>query len=267
MKTLLLLIISSALSMVVGCKPISNPPSTTTTPQEEKPLMDDGEDKDKENTSSQRNFNGLQHLVVEQKTATASSAQFLIFFVNNGQRLNHTEFLETMSTDEGFAKRSMREFATIIRAENLDKCGFGFHASNEKEHFFLSIHGKPSTAACKTAIYPGQTYSAPHQYTNILNGNEHINNRKDSKHAIAFNSASMTSSNIRRLIIPKGPYVTIYDFAEKASSEEISDFFALVKAEVKRLFIDTSLPFTYEVHTGSDYAQAVPHFHLRIYQK
>lgn len=207
----------------------------------------------------------LKHIFVEQRASNKDMAYFLVFFIKNGQRLNHAEFLEAMSKNEPFAEEAMREFASVIRAEQVDSCGFILNAS-ELNPFFLMIQGKPGTMCKNSTIRPGQDYSTNNQYKNILSGNEHADNRKDSKHAIAFNSASMTGASVKRLIIPKGPYVTIYDFAQKASQEEISDFFGLVKSEVKRLFTGPKIRFAYEVHTGSDYAQAVPHFHLRAYE-
>ncbi len=208
----------------------------------------------------------LKHISVEQRASNKDMAYFLVYFIQNDQRLSHEEFLDAMSKNEPFAEEAMRELASVIRAQKIDSCGFVLGGA-ENTPFFLMIQGKPSPSCKDTSILPGQAYSPNHQFKNILSGNEHAGDRKDSTHAIAFNSASMTGGRKKRLVIPKGLYVTIYDFAEKASQEEISDFFSLVKSEVERLFTGPNISFSYEVHTGSDYFQTVPHFHLRLYEK
>lgn len=205
------------------------------------------------------------NVVIKDHVIDGKRVQFNVYFVRDGSELSHNEWLQAMSSsDKKFSLSVMRGFAKVISEESLDKCGFGLTAYPNSAPFSWHIEGEQNRN-CHQTIFAGQAYDADHRYKNIIHGTEHDDNRSNSTHSIAFNSSSMTTA-IKRLFIPRGPYVTIFDFAKNANADEINDFFGLVKSEVERLFINESKNFFYEVHTGSNHAQAVPHFHLRAYE-
>ena len=70
-------------------------------------------------------------------------------------------------------------------------------------------------------------------------------------------------SNIHILIIPKKPYVNIYDFNKNASVNEILDFWKLVNNLIEKQNIKEK-GFRIITNSGKDGNQDVSHFHLHI---
>lgn len=201
------------------------------------------------------------------QVAKDGRTSFEFFFKQDGKLLDHQSFLRAMANNESdFTLKTMRGFARLIEHFKLDKCGFLTTADPKDPAFHLVISGN-SKDSCAGSINPLMTYNKNNDYEKILHGNEHADNRVVWQYAVAFNSRSMAAGGkIKRLIIPKGPYVTIWNFAKDADADELRDFFRLVKEEVERLFLEPGRAFSYEVHSGSQYYQAVAHFHLRVYE-
>ena len=68
---------------------------------------------------------------------------------------------------------------------------------------------------------------------------------------------------IHILIIPKNPYVNMYDFNKNASSAEILGFWELVNDIIDHQGINNN-GFRIISNTGKDGNQDVPHFHLHL---
>ena len=84
----------------------------------------------------------------------------------------------------------------------------------------------------------------------------------ENEHAIAFNDIA-PQAPIHILIIPKGKYIKYDDFLNKASKEEIYEFFTLVNQLIK----DNNLEKTgYRLTTnaGKHGNQEVPHLHFHL---
>lgn len=81
-------------------------------------------------------------------------------------------------------------------------------------------------------------------------------------YALAFKDISPVAP-IHVLVIPKGPYVSISDFAKRASDVEIVGFYKAAAHVAEQLGV-TENGFRTIANTGSDGGQEVPHFHLHI---
>lgn len=187
------------------------------------------------------------------------------------------DFLHKMATDQKFCINVMRKIPQTARDNNLQKCGFVFESTKYSDLYdnspFQIFLRKPSFCAENPPIYPLQSYSGSPEngsfgkYITLANsalpmGGEYF---KTSDHAIRFKS---NSCNL--LIIPKGKYVSLYDFADKAPENELMDFWSLAYQTFKDYKAGTfALPcgrtaFRIAAHIGSNAGQTVPHFHLRL---
>jgi diadenosine tetraphosphate (Ap4A) HIT family hydrolase len=65
------------------------------------------------------------------------------------------------------------------------------------------------------------------------------------------------------LVIPKGAYISLDDFTEQASPEEVGRFFKTVGAIARKLGLDEE-GFRTIANTGANGGQEVPHFHVHL---
>ena len=84
----------------------------------------------------------------------------------------------------------------------------------------------------------------------------------ESEYAIAFNDIA-PQAPIHILIIPKGKYIKYDDFLNKASKEEIYDFFMLVNQLVKTNDLEDS-GYRLISNAGKNGNQEVPHLHFHL---
>lgn len=104
-----------------------------------------------------------------------------------------------------------------------------------------------------------ETYDPQNVFARILRGEIPNKTVLETAHTLAFHDISPQAPT-HILVIPKGPYVTLDDFAAKASVEEVLDFNqALAK-------ICATLPHGYRAisNAGAHGMQEVPHYHLHI---
>jgi len=71
------------------------------------------------------------------------------------------------------------------------------------------------------------------------------------------------AARVHVLVIPKGEYVSLDDFAEKAGGEEVAIFFKRVRGVAYQLGLEKSGYRVISNH-GADASQMVPHFHVHI---
>ena len=84
----------------------------------------------------------------------------------------------------------------------------------------------------------------------------------ENEHALAFNDIA-PQAPIHILIIPKGRYVKYDEFINKASKEEIYDFFMLINKVVKiNKLEDTG--YRLISNAGKNANQEVPHLHFHL---
>ena len=84
----------------------------------------------------------------------------------------------------------------------------------------------------------------------------------ENDHAIAFNDIS-PQAPIHILIIPKGKYIKYDDFLDKASKEEIYNFFILINQLVKNYNLE-NVGYRLITNAGKDSNQEVPHLHFHL---
>ena len=84
----------------------------------------------------------------------------------------------------------------------------------------------------------------------------------ESEYAIAFNDIA-PQAPIHILIVPKGKYIKYDDFINKASKEEITDFFMLINRLVE---INNLKDAGYRLisNAGKNANQEVPHLHFHL---
>ena len=99
-------------------------------------------------------------------------------------------------------------------------------------------------------------------FANIINKKVSTDIIMESEHAIAFNDIA-PQAPIHILIIPKGKYIKYDDFLNKASKEEIYDFFMLVNQLVKTNDLEDS-GYRLISNAGKNGNQEVPHLHFHL---
>ena len=84
----------------------------------------------------------------------------------------------------------------------------------------------------------------------------------ETNYAISFNDISH-KAKVHVLVIPKGPYIDIYDFNKNASKEEVVGFWNSVNETIEKLQIEKN-GFQLKAHRGETGGQEVFHFHVHI---
>ena len=84
----------------------------------------------------------------------------------------------------------------------------------------------------------------------------------ENEYAIAFNDIA-PQAPIHILIIPKGKYIKYDDFINKASKEEIHNFFMLINQLVKDYNLENS-GYRLITNAGKNANQEVPHLHFHL---
>ena len=105
------------------------------------------------------------------------------------------------------------------------------------------------------------TYDEQNIFAKILRGEIPIDTVFENDHALAFNDIE-PQAPVHVLVIPKGPYVSLDDFAANASTVEQAGFFAAI-AEVCRIK-DVSEGFRGIANAREHAVQAVSYTHLTL---
>ncbi len=105
-------------------------------------------------------------------------------------------------------------------------------------------------------------YDPENIFAKILRGDIPCDKVYEDDYVLAFNDiAPQAPTHI--LVIPKGAYVSIADFGDKASAEEIKALYAAVSKIADEQGLAVS-GFRTIANTGLNGGQEVPHFHLHI---
>lgn len=104
-------------------------------------------------------------------------------------------------------------------------------------------------------------YDDQNIFARILRGEIPNKTVFENDHALAFHDIE-PQAPVHVLIIPKGAYVSLDDFAAHASVDEQAGFFAAVAEVCKITGVDAG--FRAIANTRSHGVQDVPHFHLHI---
>ncbi len=106
-------------------------------------------------------------------------------------------------------------------------------------------------------------YDDSNVFAKILSGELPCNKILENDHALAFHDINPMAP-VHALVIPKGAYVSMDDFAAKASAAEIEGFFRTVGEVARLLGVDGS-GYRLVANTGEHGLQEVPHFHMHIF--
>jgi histidine triad (HIT) family protein len=105
-------------------------------------------------------------------------------------------------------------------------------------------------------------YDESNIFARILRGEVPCKRVYEDDHALAFHDINPLAP-VHVLVIPKGAYVSMADFAAKASAEEIAGFFRAVGATAEQLGLGAG--YRILANAGADANQEVPHFHVHIF--
>ena len=110
------------------------------------------------------------------------------------------------------------------------------------------------------------TYDDNNIFARILRGEIPNDTVLETEHTLAFRDIA-PQAPVHVLVIPKGAYVTLDDFAARASAEEVMDFMRAVARLSESLGVSPvngGQGFRAIANSGPDSLQEVPHFHLHL---
>lgn len=99
-------------------------------------------------------------------------------------------------------------------------------------------------------------------FAKILRGDIPAKKVYEDDYALAFHDIA-AKTPVHVLVIPKGKYVSIADFGENASPEELTGFYRAVSRVASDLGVVQN-GFRAIANTGLNGGQEVPHFHIHI---
>lgn len=109
------------------------------------------------------------------------------------------------------------------------------------------------------------SYDDNNIFAKIIRGEISCDKVYEDDHCLAFNDISPRAP-VHVLVIPKGAYVNLDDFNEKASDQEIA---ALIRAvgTVGRMVGVSESGYRFISNNGVDARQEVPHLHIHVLGK
>jgi len=105
-------------------------------------------------------------------------------------------------------------------------------------------------------------YDDNNVFAKILRGDIPAKKVYEDDYALAFHDIG-AKAPVHVLVIPKGKYVSIAEFGEKASDAEISGFYRAVSKVANDLDL-VKEGFRSIANTGVNGGQEVPHFHVHL---
>lgn len=105
-------------------------------------------------------------------------------------------------------------------------------------------------------------YDNENIFAKILRGEIPNNTVYEDENILAFNDIA-PKTPIHVLVIPKGEYIDMDDFAANADAAEIGNFFAKVGEIARDLGVHES-GYRMLTNNGENAGQIVPHFHIHI---
>jgi len=106
-------------------------------------------------------------------------------------------------------------------------------------------------------------YDPNNIFARILRGEIPCKKVYEDEHALAFHDIN-PQAKIHVLVIPKGAYVSMADFAIKASDKEIAAFFRAVGKTAEKLGVVEN-GYRLLANHGPNSHQEVPHLHVHIF--
>jgi len=106
------------------------------------------------------------------------------------------------------------------------------------------------------------SYDNDNVFAKILRGELPCDKVFEDDHVLAFKDIA-PQAKVHVLVIPKGAYVSMDDFSEKAGDEEVTAFFRAV-GKIAREQGAAESGYRLIANHGPDSHQLVPHFHVHI---
>ena len=106
-------------------------------------------------------------------------------------------------------------------------------------------------------------YDPGNIFARILRGEIPCKKVHEDQWALAFHDVN-PQAPIHVLVIPKGPYVSLADFATTAPAEEVAGFWRAVADTARQLGL-VEPGYRALTNMGPDSGQEVPHFHVHIF--
>ncbi len=107
-----------------------------------------------------------------------------------------------------------------------------------------------------------KSYDKNNIFAKILRGEIPCNKVYEDEYALAFHDIA-PKAPVHVLVIPKGAYVDLCDFARQASADEIAGFYKAATKIAADLGIEDA-GFRTIANTGAGGGQEVPHFHIHL---
>lgn len=105
-------------------------------------------------------------------------------------------------------------------------------------------------------------YDDQNIFAKILRGEIPNNTVYEDDHVLAFRDIA-PQAPVHILVIPKGAYVSIDDFAARASADETAAFYSAIAKIVAQEGLQAG-GFRCIANTGLNGGQEVPHYHIHI---
>ena len=106
-------------------------------------------------------------------------------------------------------------------------------------------------------------YDTGNIFARILRGEIPCKKVHETAHTLAFHDINPRAP-VHVLVIPKGPYVTIDDFAAHATAEERADYWQAMGATIERLGL-VAPGYRVLANNGADGHQEVQHLHFHVF--
>jgi len=106
-------------------------------------------------------------------------------------------------------------------------------------------------------------YDPNNVFAKILRGEIPCQKVYEDETALAFHDIN-PQAPVHVLVIPKGPYVSMDDFAARASEAEIAGFFRAVGTVARQMGVDRD-GYRFLANHGKNGRQEVMHFHVHIF--
>ena len=106
-------------------------------------------------------------------------------------------------------------------------------------------------------------YDSNNVFARILRGELPAEKGHEDEHVLAFHDIGKLTP-VHVLVVPKGPYVSIDEFSEVASDQELAAYLRAIGVVAKKLGV-AETGYRVVTNCGADANQEVQHFHSHIF--
>lgn len=107
------------------------------------------------------------------------------------------------------------------------------------------------------------SYDPANIFARILKGEIPCKQVEADEHSLAFEDIHPLAP-VHTLVVPKGPYETLLDFADQASDAELASLVRMLARVARNKQVDRT-GFRVLANTGPDGHQEVPHLHFHLF--